>query len=41
MKLEIKEIDGVPVTGLPDRSRTVSVLSKMSDPVVYDKMNAI
>ncbi len=23
MKLEIKEIDGVPVTGIPDGSRTV------------------
>ncbi len=30
MKLEMKEIDGVPVTGIPDGSRTVSRLNRMS-----------
>ena len=28
MKLEMKEIDGVPVTGIPDGSRTVHVKGK-------------
>ena len=36
MKLEIKEIDGAPVTGIPDSSRTVRIdLLSWSGPVQW------
>ena len=39
MKLEIKEIDGVPVTGIPDGSRT-DILSAMNHEIMQDLIDS-